>query len=319
MIVQTNPEFGVELALSVPYAYWLHRNDQLKGVVTSTGMTPFYYFCDNVQELFTERTIDNQAAGLGSLPNDWIHGKSPHDKPAVLDYSQWMAPPYKSVFRNNEFFPGDKPMVFISNIYNFEHGRPPRFHFFDVECLYEMFDYLTEQGYAVVYKRPTNRETAIAIDQNERNAAQMNEHITAIANGKVITDRQLPSMMDNVYLFDDLWQDANAATGLSYNEFQLRLLANCERFISVCGGNAIFSCLFGGTTVVYITQGRELRPNYFGPDSYWRKFSGTNVIPVFDVIDEMNNVEQAEEFGHKINRTGLNDYTGLLETIKATF
>jgi len=223
------------------------------------------------------------------------------------------------VFRNNEFFPSDKPMVFISNIWNFEHGRPPRFHFFDVECLYEMFDYLTEQGYAVVYKRPTNRETSFAIDQNERNAAQMNEHITAIANGKVITDRQLPSMMDNVYLFDDLWQDANAAVGLSYNEFQLKLLANCDRFISVCGGNAIFSCLFGGTTIVYCTQGRELRPNYFGPDTYWRKFSGTKVIPVFDVIDEMNNVEQAIEFGHKINTTGESDYTGLLKTIKATF
>jgi len=318
MIVQTNPEFGVELALSVPYAYWLHKNDQLKGVVTSTGMSPFYYFCDNVQELFTERTIDNQAAGLGNLPNDWIHGKSPHDKPAVLDYSQWLSPPYKSVFRNNEFVL-NKPIVFISNIYNFEHGLPPRFHYFDIECLYEMFEYLTDQGYAVVYKRPTNRETSFTIDQNERNAAQMNKDITAIANGSLITDRQLPSMMDDVYLFDELFADAHNATGITYNEYQLRLLANCERFISVCGGNAIFSCLFGGTTIVYITQGRELRPNYFGPDSYWRQFSGTNIIPVFDVIDELNNVEQAEEFGHKINRTGQNDYTGLLKMIKETF
>ena len=318
MIVQTNPEFGVELALSVPYAYWLHRNDQLEGVVTSTGMTPFYYFCDNVQELFTERTIDNQAAGLGALPNDWIHGKDPHDKPAVLDYSEWMAPPYRSVYRNNEIL-FDKPIVFISNIYNFEHGRPPRFHFFDMECLYEMFDYLTEQGYAVVYKRPTNRETSFTIDQNERNAAQMNQDITAHVNGNLITDRQLPSMMDDVYLFDDLWKNHPSFSQYSYNEFQLRLLANCERFISVCGGNAIFSCLFGGTTIVYITQGRELRPNYFGPDSYWRKFSDTDIIPVFDVIEEMNNVEQAEEFGHKINRTGQDDYTGLLRTVKETF
>ena len=62
MIVKTNPEFGIELALSVPYAYWLHQNNKLDGVVTSIGMKPFYYFCDNVEELFNYRTIDNEAA-----------------------------------------------------------------------------------------------------------------------------------------------------------------------------------------------------------------------------------------------------------------
>ena len=29
-IVKINPEFGIELALAVPYAYWLHKNNQLK-------------------------------------------------------------------------------------------------------------------------------------------------------------------------------------------------------------------------------------------------------------------------------------------------
>ena len=52
MIVKTNPEFGIELALTVPYAYWLHKNNQLEGVITSRGMSPFYYFCNNVKEEF---------------------------------------------------------------------------------------------------------------------------------------------------------------------------------------------------------------------------------------------------------------------------
>ena len=318
MIVQTNPEFGVELALTVPYAYWLHKNKQLEGVVTSTGMSPYYYFCDNVQELFTQRTIDNQAAGLPSLPNDWIHGVNPHEEPAVLNYDQWLCPPYKSVFRNNDVV-FDKPVVFISNIYNFEHGRPPRFHYFDIQCLYEMFTYLTEAGYLVVYKRPTNRESDFTIDQNELSAAMMQQDITANVNGELITDRQLPSMMENVVLFDELWKNNSKFRKYSYNEFQLKLMANCENFISVCGGNGILSSLFGGTLVMYVTQGRETRPGYFGPQSYWRRLSGTDVIPVFDVIDELNNVEQAEECGHHINRTGQNDYSGLLKTIRETF
>ena len=75
--VDVHPEFGIELALALPYAYWLHENDQLEKVIVSKGMKPFYYFCDDVREDFTQRTIDNGAAGLNELPNNWIHGINP--------------------------------------------------------------------------------------------------------------------------------------------------------------------------------------------------------------------------------------------------
>ena len=34
MIVDCNPEFGCELALALPYAYWLHEQGELEKVVT---------------------------------------------------------------------------------------------------------------------------------------------------------------------------------------------------------------------------------------------------------------------------------------------
>ena len=73
MVLKTNPEFGVELALTVPYAYWLHKNNELGGVITSVGMKPFYYFCDDVEEKYDFRSLDNIDSGLSSMPNDWIH------------------------------------------------------------------------------------------------------------------------------------------------------------------------------------------------------------------------------------------------------
>ena len=85
MIVKANPEFGIELALVVPYAYHLHTQGKLDSVVTSKGMKPFYYFCDDVREEFTQRTIDNVAAGLDELPNNWIHGINPLEKPAGVE------------------------------------------------------------------------------------------------------------------------------------------------------------------------------------------------------------------------------------------
>ena len=64
MIVDCNPEFGIELALALPYAYWLHEQGKLEKVITSKGMKPFYYFCDDVEEKYEYRTIDNGASAI---------------------------------------------------------------------------------------------------------------------------------------------------------------------------------------------------------------------------------------------------------------
>ena len=92
-------------------------------------------------------------------------------------------------------------------------------------------------------------------------------------------------------------------------------MANCDKFITVCGGNSILSSIFGGTVISYVHKGKELRPNYFGEQSYFRKLSGANVIPVYDVIGAVNK----ETYHHPVNTTGKNDYTGLLNTIKENF
>mgnify|MGYP003114978576 FL=1 len=306
MVVKANPEFGVELALVVPYAYHLHTQGKLDTVITSKGMKPFYYFCDDVREDFTERTIDNAAAGLNELPNNWIHGINPLEEPAVLDYTEWTTPPYKEHYKNDEFNFDDKPIVFISNKYNLEHGEIP-LGFFDIKCLYDMFVNLTSKGYVVIYKRATNKEEEFAIDQNEMNSIHNGyENILADVDGiGRISDRELPLYMDDVWLFDDI------PTKYSYNETQLKIMANCSNFITVCGGNSILSSLFGGTVISYVHKGKELRPNYFGENSYFRKLSDANVIPVYDVIGSVNQ----ETYDYEVNTTGTNDYTKLLEVV----
>ena len=108
MVIKTNPEFGIELVLTIPYAYYLHTQGKLEQVITSKGMKPFYYFCDNVIDELKYRSIDNEHAGLNSLPNNWIH----HNALAImgkdyseltieeqakvngsLDYREWICPP----------------------------------------------------------------------------------------------------------------------------------------------------------------------------------------------------------------------------------
>ena len=310
MIVKANPEFGVELALVVPYAYHLHLQGKLDTVITSKGMKPFYYFCDDVREEFEQRTVDNSLAGLDELPNNWIHGINPLEEPAVLNYDEWTPPPYKEHYETIDDLPTEpRKIVFISNKYNLEHGQEP-LGFFDIQCLYDMFTYITSCGYDVIYKRATNKESEFAVDENEMNSIHQGYHdITADVEGiGVISDRELPKYMENVTLFDDiLYQFDN-----NYNETQLKVMANCDHFISVCGGNSILSSYFGGTMISYVHKGKELRPNYFGENSYFRKLSNAKIVPVYDVIGKVN----TETYHHKVNKTGKQDYTRFLEVIK---
>jgi len=279
-------------------------------VITSKGMKPFYYFCDDVREEFEQRTVDNSLAGLDELPNNWIHGINPLEEPAVLNYDEWTPPPYKEHYETIDDLPTEpRKIVFISNKYNLEHGQEP-LGFFDIQCLYDMFTYITSCGYDVIYKRATNKESEFAVDENEMNSIHQGYHdITADVEGiGVISDRELPKYMENVTLFDDiLYQFDN-----NYNETQLKVMANCDHFISVCGGNSILSSYFGGTMISYVHKGKELRPNYFGENSYFRKLSNAKIVPVYDVIGKVN----TETYHHKVNTTEKQDYTGLLEVIK---
>ena len=169
--INIKSEFAHELVLAVPYAYWLHLHGKLSGVTTSKDKKPFYYFCDNVIEKYTHRTMDHKTSGLVDLPNTWIHhnsekltGKSLDELSTeeqtevngVLDYSQWTPPPLEQRHKNDRFI-FDKPIVVINNSFNIEAGSKPT-RYFSIECLYEMFTYLTENNYMVVYRRPKNKE-----------------------------------------------------------------------------------------------------------------------------------------------------------------
>lgn len=292
MKLSVNPEFGIELALAIPYAHYLHKHGQLESVETSRGMKPFYFFCDDVREIYPSRSLDNLAA-LRHVPNKWIHhnaeavlGKdysllTEEEKSSVngvLDYSQWLPANFKDHYKNEEF-KFDRPIVCVTNKYNIEHGETPM-GYFDIECLFWMFNTLKSKGYTVIYKRATNREKEFSKDDNEMQSLEQgyNDICAEVSGVGIITDFELTKYFDNVILLSDIVEKSSRP----YNEVQLKVFANCDKFISVCGGNSILSSMFGGDVISYIHKGKELRPNYFGKNSYFRKLSGANVIPVID-------------------------------------
>ena len=97
----------------------------------------------------------------------------------ILDYRQWKLPNYTDQYKNDRFV-FDKPLVVVVNRYNWEHGTRP-VGYFDIKCLYETFNYLTDKGYTVIYKRPKNTE--FPLDQNEMNTLHNKETLSLQCRG----------------------------------------------------------------------------------------------------------------------------------------
>ncbi len=307
MTIDLNPEFGYELVCAAPYAYWLKEQGEHVKVITSKGMKPFYWFCDEVEEKYTTRSVDNSSNGVQNLPNSWIH----HNALAIfgkdynllteeeqkqangwLDYSQWVAPPYAEKYYKKEV-PALSNYVIISNRFNLEHGQTP-IGYFDIESLYTMFNLLTEKGYNIIYKRPRNTE--FATDPNEL----QNRDILANVEGQgVITDYQLTKYFENVYLFDDIINQV----GGTYNEAQLAIYSSAEGFISMGGGSSILCSYFNKPVIIYVNTSKDIRPGYFEGESYFNKLSKAKVVPVVDTLDE-------------IVKRGYRDYSKVFESIK---
>jgi hypothetical protein len=65
---------------------------------------------------------------------------------------------------------------------------------------------------------------------------------------------------------------------LTFNELQLRLYSNCQRYVSVLGGSAYLASYFGGTNVVLARRGWEVDCGAY--DRWFNRFSGARVVAV---------------------------------------
>ena len=305
-----NPEFGYEIVCAAPYAYWLHKQGKLGKITTCKGMKPFYYFCNNVKELYDIRSINNQTNGVQNLPNNWIHhnafalfGKDysllTEDEKiqanGVLDYSQWTPPQYAEYY-NDMSIDLPKKFIVISNRYNKEHGQSP-IGYFDIECLYNMFEYFKSINYDIIYKRPINKE--FATDDNE----WINKNITANVEeiGK-INDFELTSYFNNVHIIDDVIDRLN----LDYNTAQLKIFSRSSGFVSMGGGSSSFSSYFKKPVVIYVNTSKDIRPGYFDKNSYFRKLSNAPIYPIVDKKED-------------ILERGYRNYELVYKTIKKVF
>lgn len=164
-----------------------------------------------------------------------------------LDIAKWIAPPYKSIYRNDTFrWP--KQLCIICNKYTVEPSVRFRraVNFIPIPVLLKLLELLTPH-YQVVYVRP-RPEDIVGDHQAIRDLGEF--EIIGARFPEVLTIQQIHASHSH----------------LSFNELQLRLFANCERFVSVLGGSSFLASYFGGTNIVYAREGWEVSCDAY---SHW--------------------------------------------------
>lgn len=237
-------EFGSELQLVIPYAYYLHQKNLLKQTISSSMTKELYFFSENHIEKYTKR-ICTQCA----TPN-----KTPHVK--ELNYDEYIPPPYKSIYKN-KYFVYDKPLLIIHNKYNQEWGGPP-VNFIDINTLDKIFNLLIKK-YTIIYLRPKSKnivsDNSKIYDLNEKNVLDS----YGVING------------------NELYKDTKEKYNINnFNHFQLLIHANCNKFISIQGGNCVLASYFGGTNIIYAKNGMELKCDSY--NGHYKKYSNCNIL-----------------------------------------
>ena len=181
----------------------------------------------------------------------------------------WTPPPLKDTYQNDEFV-FEKPILILCNKYNSEWGFPP-ITFLDKPCLERIFTMLSDK-YQIIYCRPENKEVV----DDCSTVYSLEEH------------DWIREKFEDVLLIQDLHKKYHH---YSFNELQLKVFANADRFISIQGGYSILASYFKGINLIYGAQTKHRTADEIKYNAYKRwyhKFSGSKILysPTYEDIFE---------------------------------
>lgn len=246
-------EYGYELLSVYPYAYYLHLKGELQGTISGVDTKPLYFFSKNHTEVEGRRAFLNiHQAKHDGIPNTVIHR-------AELDWDKCVFPPLKDYYKDKAIS-FNKPTVCICNRYTKEWDGDP-VNFFDIPTLQSMFEMLKDR-YQVVYISISGRKEYY--DNNEEICADDKNFIDANYDA------------DEVCHIDRIIEENNT----SFNETVYRVMAGCERFITMNGGFGILASYFGGDNIIYSKSCQELREDVNSFHRWYYRIGGSTISHV---------------------------------------
>ncbi|TWT78835.1 hypothetical protein CA13_02320 [Planctomycetes bacterium CA13] len=215
-------EFGFEMFYHVPYANFLAQLGCLEKTVSCAGTRCFYWFSPNHEETYQQRRWVKRYESLN---------QKPHGRP---EFWRWSPPNFHARYHAQIDFPFQKPLLLIFNKYNTEWNHPP-INFLSVSFLQQIAKQFGDR-FQIVYFRPTKNIVVDNMPLGELNEKDLLRDL-------------------GVVMVEDLYQDYSE---ISFNEFQLCLIAQSSLRISVQGGSAYMNAFFPGTLFILHRYGAEM-------------------------------------------------------------
>ena len=235
-------EFGFEIYYHIPYAFHLHRMGLLRKTISCRDTRHFYWFSPEHIEKYDHRKCVLEYPSIRQVAF----------QPPAFD--RWDVPNYHARYQDLVDFGFSKPLVLVFNKYNSEWDGPP-VNYLAKDRLYDFAKQVSDR-YQMVYCRPTSK-----IVQDNSELFDLDEKAGLKDLGVIMAEA----------LHDDFPQ-------LTFNEFQLCLLANADLRVSVQGGAAYLNSLFPGRLFVLHRRGREMESNTY---EHLRRM-GVDELQVFD-------------------------------------
>jgi len=244
-----NIEFGYELISVLPYAYYLHSQNKLTETISGMDTECLYYFSPR-------HTVNEEQRSWYNTPKVTTPNISIHKN--YLDTKEFKIPPYKEIYKNKKF-KFKKETVIICNRHNVEWSTKP-INFFDLKTLEKLFNLLQDK-YQIVYINVEGRK-------------ELYDNAPPVHLGDFELLKKYPKVI-NIH---------DIKTKLSFNELQLNLFANCEKYITMNGGHSILASYFGGENIVMSKYGKpetkEIHKNINSFYRWYREFGGQRVVHV---------------------------------------
>ena len=215
-------EFGFEMYYHIGYAYHLQQRGLLTGTISCRDTRCFYWFSPDHQEHYQRRQW---------VPHYPTIDQHPHQSP---EFSRWTVPNFVAQYGGKMESALGKPIVPIFNKYNGEWDGPP-VNFFSKESLLE-FAQAVRSTHQVIYFRPTSQ---IVADDSEVLDLHEKEELRDVG----------VLMGEELY---EQWRD------ITFNTFQLSVLADSPYRAVVQGGAAYMNALCPGRIHVLHRRGAEL-------------------------------------------------------------
>lgn len=239
------PEFGYELLSAVPYAYNLYLKGELEETISGFDTSCIYFFSPKHTETDCNRSWGNMNKLWDTnFPNIRIHRPQ-------LDWELFSPPPFKEYYKDKSIV-FEKETIVIFNRYNKEWDGPP-INYLDLDTLDTLFNMLSDE-YQVIY---------INLNKGDK-------YFDGVSP-LILNDDEVLNKHPKVLSLYDLLEKYPT---FSINEIQLRIFANCTKYISSNGGQLILSAYFGGENIIFSKKCRELDPNVNSFYKWYHKLGG---------------------------------------------